>query len=317
MSRPVPDGVPAADWPVDARLARRLLREQFPELAGLPLRRIGSGWDTVVYRLGPDLSVRIPRRALGSQLVLTEQRWLPGLAPLLPLPVPVPVRCGQPGPTFGHPWSICRYVPGRPVVADGLAAGRPHTHSDRTPVAPPEQLATFLRALHRPAPSDAPVNPARSVSLEQRDVSVRDALTRVPAGPRPALTRLWQECLTGDTTYAGPRPWIHGDLHGLNILRSRGRISAIVDFGDLCAGDPATDLAAAWLVLDRAGRRRFRRAYAAPDEAAPDEAAPDEMWRRGRGWATLLAIMFLAHSEGDSHNAAIGHRALAQLSTPD
>jgi len=142
MSMPVPP----AEIRVDARLVRRLLRAQHPDLADLPLRRIGTGWDTVVHRLGAELTVRLPRRELGGRLVANELRWLPRLAAVvLPMPVPEPVRAGVPSPEVPWPWSVCRYVPGRPVGSRGLAGERPA-----------RQLAGFLRALHIPAPDEAP-----------------------------------------------------------------------------------------------------------------------------------------------------------------
>ncbi len=170
----MPMPVPAAEIRVDARLVRRLLRAQHPDLADLPLRRIGTGWDTVVHRLGPELTVRLPRRELGGRLVANELRWLPRLAALvLPMPVPEPVRAGEPDSDFPWPWSVCRYVPGRPVGGRGLAGATPG-----------RQLAGFLRALHVPAPDDAPRNPWRGVPLAQRAGSVRDALQAVPQPER-------------------------------------------------------------------------------------------------------------------------------------
>src|SRR5436305_1793386 len=129
-------------------LVRALLREQHPDLAGLALRDVDGGWDNQLWRLGLDFAVRLPRTARAPALLRTEQRWLPGLAARLPLPTPVPVRIGAPSRLFAHPWTIARWVDGAPA--------------DRAPitrVAAAETLAAFLRALHQPAPADAPANP--------------------------------------------------------------------------------------------------------------------------------------------------------------
>jgi aminoglycoside phosphotransferase (APT) family kinase protein len=97
--------------------------------------------------------------------------------------------------------------------------------------------------------------------------------------------------------------WLHGDLHGLNVLAVRGRLSGVLDFGDLCAGDPATDLACGWLLLDRPGRERMREVL----------AVGDATWARGRGWALFFGLMFLAHSVDSPVNGAIGRRTLSQV----
>lgn len=290
----MPSSIPAAEVSVDARLVRRLVREQHPDLAGLPLRPLGNGWDTVVYRLGRDLTVRMPRRELGARAVAGELRWLPHLAAALPLPVSEPVRAGQPSRGFPWQWSICRYVPGRPVAGRGCdgAAGRVAA----------VRLAGFLRALHTPAPPGAPTSGWRGVPLAVRDATVRTALAGLDPADARLLLRRWQDgCSAPD--HPGPAQWLHGDLHGLNVLAVRGRISGVVDFGDLCAGDPATDLAVAWAVLDGPARHQLR-------EACPLDPAA---WARGSGWAAFFATMFLAHSLQAPQNHAIGRRILEQL----
>lgn len=290
----MPAPIPAADVLVRPGLVRRLLRAQHPDLADLPLRRLGSGWDTVVLRLGGALTVRLPRRELGARLVATEQRWLRVLAPRLPLPTPEPVRLGAPTSEYPYPWSVCRYVPGRPAGADALTgpAGLPAA----------EVLADLMRSLHVRAPGDAPRNPYRGVPLAERTERLDAALPDLPASLRDPVHRAWQRAL-GAAAFEGPPRWLHGDLHGLNVLVSRRRIRGVIDFGDLCAGDPATDLASAWLLLDRPARQRLR------DLLGTDEA----QWERGRGWALYLSVMFLAHSGQSEVNGAIGMRGLAEL----
>lgn len=261
---------PAADVDVDGALARALLRAQHPDLADRPLRVAASGWDNVVCRLGDDLAVRLPRRAAAAQLIEHEVRWLPGLAERLPVPVAAPVRAGTPcdDPPYPFPWSVCRWIDG--VTA--LDAGPP----------PADDLVPFLAALHRPAPPDAPINPVRGIPLAERHDRVLAHLDAVgDAVDRVALRRLWDE-LRELPPWPGPPCWLHGDLHlGNLVVDGRGRLAGVIDFGDLCAGDPATDLAVAWMLADPAGPSR------SPLRADHDDAT----WGRARGWALTLAAV--------------------------
>lgn len=286
--------IPAAEVDVDAHLVRRLLRDQHPDLADRRLRRIGTGFDNVVYRLGSDLTVRVPRRELGARLLGTELRWVPELAAGLPLPVPTPVRAGDPTEFYPWPWAVCVHVPGRPPGATAFTG----VAGIRAALA----LAAFLGAMHVPAPSDAPRSPFRGVPLALRNDSVARALASAPVAQRSRIERGWEEALRVPL-HEGPDLWLHGDLHGLNVLAVRGRISGILDFGDLCAGDPATDLACGWLLLDQQGRQRMREVLAVGDAA----------WARARGWALFFGLMFLAHSADSRLNAAIGRRTLSQV----
>lgn len=285
---------PPAEVVVDARLVRRLLRAQHPDLADLPLRRLGSGWDTEVFRLGRELVVRVPRRELGARLLAAELLWLPALAPGLPLPVPEPVREGRPGPDLRWPWSVCAYVPGRPVGAAPLSGGHGQVAA--------AQLAGFLGALHRPAPADAPRSTYRGVPLQHRTDAAVEAMAVLDAATRARAEASWGRACQRPA-HAGPDLWLHGDLHGLNVLARRGRITGIIDFGDLCAGDPATDLACAWLLLDAPARHAMREAL----------RVDEDRWERGRGWALYLGLMFLRHSEGSPVSAAIGERAVREV----
>lgn len=286
--------IPPAEVAVDAHLVRRLLRSQHPDLSDLPVRRLGTGWDNAVFRLGRDLTVRVPRREMGARLIGAELQWLPALAEVLPLAVPAPVRVGRPSDDHPWPWAVCRYVPGHAPGAAGFAG--------RSGLAAAGDLARFLRALHVPAPADAPRSTLRGVPLAERSVTVASAVPSAPAAQRPRIQRAWDAALA-IPAHGGPDLWVHGDLHGLNILASRGRITGIIDFGDLCAGDRATDLAVGWLVLDRPGRDRFRSLLGVGEAA----------WARGRGWALFFGLMFLAHSAEDLVNGAIGRRVLAEV----
>lgn len=284
---------PPAEVEVDAALVRRLLEEQHPDLAHLPLALVAEGWDNVVLRLGDALAVRVPRREAGARLVAKEQRWLPELAPRLPLAVPSPLRVGRPSPSFPWAWSVVPWFPGR----DALGHPRP---SDL--VVP---LAAFLAALHAPAPPDAPRNPVRGVPLVERDEAVRARLERLRAAPQ--VHTIWQDALSAGT-WAGPPTWFHGDLHPGNlVLDERGRLRAVVDFGDLGAGDPAVDLAVAWLLGDPEVPLLLREALAG---VHPE---PEATWRRARGWALVVASALLCFS--DDAYRSLGEGALRALVT--
>ncbi|MDT0268505.1 aminoglycoside phosphotransferase family protein [Streptomyces sp. DSM 44915] len=283
--------VPAAEVSVSPRLVRELLTDQHPDLAGLDIVVLANGWDNVVCRLGRDHLVRLPRRAASAVLVVNEQRWLPELAAHLPLPVPAPVRVGRPGRGYPWSWSVVPFLPGE------IAA--------RTPPADPgaaaRALGEFLAELHRPAPSDAPGHPARGIPLAGRTARLMAQLpTLADPVERAAALRLW-EYATAAPAWAGPPGWLHGDLHPANLLVDQGRLSAVLDFGDLTAGDPATDLAVAWMLLPAPYRAEFRDAYGRADDAT---------WVRARGWALALALVFLAHSADSPLMARIGRRTM-------
>jgi aminoglycoside phosphotransferase (APT) family kinase protein len=149
--------MPPAEVEVSADLVRRLLADQHPDLARLPVEFLANGWDNELYRVGDGLVARLPRRALGAQIISNEQRWLPGLAPRLPLPIPSPERTGVPGCGYPYSWSVVPYLPGVPAAQA----------SSFDPEAAAVAVGGFLGALHVPAPADAPANPFRGVPLSR------------------------------------------------------------------------------------------------------------------------------------------------------
>ncbi|MFJ3763378.1 aminoglycoside phosphotransferase family protein [Streptomyces sp. NPDC090082] len=259
----------------DEGFVRTLLQEQHPDLAELPLRPVPGGWDNQLFRLGDALAVRMPRTERAPGLLRKELRWLPHLAPLLPLPVPVPVRAGEPSARFPGTWTVARWVPGEPADAVPVARGG---HAAGT-------LADFLRALHREAPGDAPANPDRGVPLAGFAAGFEEGLELLAAHADPgAVRRVWEDALAAPGPQ-GPPVWLHGDLHPANVVVADGTLAGVLDFGELCAGDPATDLSAAWLLLPRGAADPFLTAYGRADGAAV---------RRARGWALLRAAGLIA-----------------------
>ncbi|MFI7591398.1 aminoglycoside phosphotransferase family protein [Micromonospora sp. NPDC049359] len=281
--------MPAAEIPVSVELVRGLLDQQHPDLADLPIEILANGWDNLVCRLGAELLVRLPRRAVAAELIAHEQRWLPELAGRLPLPVPAPVRVGQPTTRYPWSWSVVPFFPGRIVALS--APGDPGAAA--------ATLGAFLDALHMPAPPEAPVNPMRGIPLLGRAPGVLNGLAHVDPADRAAALRVWEVAVAAPA-WGGPPRWLHGDLHPANILVDRGRISAVIDFGDITSGDPATDLSVAWMLFPVEPRAALRRAYGRADDAT---------WERARGWALALSLVFLTHSQDNPLMRGIGERA--------
>ncbi|MFN8017513.1 MAG: aminoglycoside phosphotransferase family protein [Acidimicrobiales bacterium] len=284
MSGPIDK--PAAEVDLTVSLVRALLEEQHPDLAHLPIEPIGSGWDNALFRLGADLLARLPRRELSVPLVAHEVRWLPELAPHLPLPVPVPVRLGEPGCGYPWPWTIVPHLPGASALAT----------PPRDLGAAAEALAGFVVAMHRPAPPDAPENPYRGVPLSDRTERtegwIEQLASMIDAG---AARAAWREAVALPG-WDGPPLWLHGDLHPNNVVVHEGRVGGIIDFGDLTSGDPATDLAIAWMLLDVDARAAFRRRV----------GVDGTTWARGRGWALTLGLAYLAHARDDEAFGRVG-----------
>ncbi len=289
---PVPQRVP-----VDAQLVATLVARQFPQWRDLPVQPVADdGWDNHTFRLGDALSVRTPSAAAYALAVEKEHRWLPRLAPQLPLPVPVPVAGGRPDTGYPFPWSVYRWLAGEPLAT--------------APVADPgrlaEDFAEFLLALRAVDPEGGP-GPGlhdwfRGGPLRTFDGLATEALHALRGRVDLDLDlarAVWTDAL--ETPWDGVRTWFHGDLAPGNLLVRDGRLGAVIDFGTCGVGDPACDVAAAWTLLDPAGRQVFR------DRLQLD----DDTWTRGRGWALWKTLTTVASSTGRTDGTAA--RSLAVL----
>lgn len=291
---------PPADIPTDPALVARLIAEQHPDLLA-PLTLVSDGWDNQIYRLGERLAVRVPRREVAAHLIEHEQRVLPDIARRVAVPVPVPVRIGVPSATFPWPWSIVPWLEG----VDGASV----PGEARAGLAAP--LAAFVAAVQTPAPADAPSNPVRGVPLASRDAAVRPRFAQLAARLDVApLVETWEDALAAPP-WTGPPLWLHGDLHPGNLLLATDGdgLAAVLDFGDVTAGDPATDLATAWLTFEPEARAAFRRELAAAGAPALDDAT----WRRARGWAVLMGTALATGSDDNPRMAGLARHALEQL----
>jgi aminoglycoside phosphotransferase (APT) family kinase protein len=267
----------AGELDTDVSLVRRLLRRQFPHWAELPVRPVASsGTDNALYRLGDDLVVRLPRIEWATGQAEKESRWLPRLAPHLPLAVPVPLALGEPGEGYPWRWSICRWLEGEAATADRVANLR-RAATD---------LAEFIAALQRIDPAGGPES-RRGRPLATQDAATREAIAALEGKlDTDALTEAWDAALRAPA-WDGPPVWTHGDLYDGNLLAHDGRLSGVIDWGVLGVGDPACELIVAWSLFSGESREAFREALAV------DEAT----WARGRGWALSVALVALPYYE--------------------
>ena len=278
---------------VTAPQVRRLIEEQFPQWAGLPVQPVASGgWDNWTFHLGAGMLVRLPSAAEYALAVDKEHRWLPALAPRLPLPVPVPLGKGEPGAGYPYSWSVYPWLDGEPASADRIA----------DPVRFAVDLAGFLTALRSTDPADGPRpgkhNWFRGGTLRTYDGAAQRALTALDGHIDAGLARrIWQTAL--DARWDGVESWFHGDVAAGNLLLSDGQLAAVIDFGTSGVGDPACDLAIAWTLLTAEGRQAFQ------ERLSVGQAE----WSRGRGWALWKTLVTCARTlDGDDEEEAAGAR---------
>lgn len=283
--------------PVDESLVRRLIAAQLPQWSDLPIRRVADeGWDNRTFHLGAELMVRVPSAQEYALAVEKEQRWLPVLAPQLPLPIPEPVAQGVPGEDYPFHWSVYRWLPGDPVSHESIA--------DLTDFA--TTLADFLNALRAVDATDAPGpglhNWFRGGTLLTYAAQLDgDLETLTDLVPTDVVAEIWRSALAA--TWDGEPVWFHGDVATGNLLQRDGSLAAVIDFGTCGAGDPACDLAIAWTLLTGESRAVFR------DRLDVDPAE----WERGRGWALWKALAVNASYVRDGESDPISRRVLDEL----
>ncbi len=265
-------------------LVARLVGSQFPRWAHLPVRPVDvDGWDNATFRLGAELSVRLPSADEYVDAVEKEHRWLPVLARQLPLPIPEPLALGEPGCGFPRPWSVYRWIDGTPADAAPIA-DLPQFAAD---------LADFLAALYRieaaSGPLPGPHNFFRGGPLDVYDDETRYQLKALSGHIDTGLAlEVWQVAL--EATWDGDPVWFHGDAQPGNLLLKGERLSAVIDFGTSGIGDPACDTTIAWTFLSGDSSRVFA-------ERLPVD---DATWVRGRGWAIWKAMKTLSGALRDN-----------------
>lgn len=280
---------------INVALVERLIVAQFPQWATLPITpAVPQGWDNRTFRLGADMSVRLPSAEGYTPQVEKEHHWLPKLAPLLPLPIPVPLGTGAPGEGYPFPWSIYRWIPG-----DTASRERIRNLNEFATA-----LAHFLAALQRIDPTGGPPpgphSAYRGAPLTVYDGEARQALAVLDGivDTGAALT-VWEAALAA--TWHGQPVWFHGDVAVGNLLVKQGRLSAVIDWGCAGVGDPACDMVIAWTFFEGPSQAAFR-------AALPLDNAT---WARGRGWALWKALITVAGSiETDPTKAAEARRVI-------
>ncbi|MGW6128624.1 aminoglycoside phosphotransferase family protein [Cellulomonas sp. NPDC055163] len=285
---------------VDVDVVRRLVARQLPQWAGMPVRPVEvGGWDNQTFRLGDSMTVRLPTAAEYARAVEKEHRWLPVLAPQLPVEIPVPLALGEPGEGFRFPWSVYGWIEGERAGRDSVG--------DLTGFA--EDLAGFLVALREVDAADGPGpglhNWFRGGPLLTYDEQTRRALGALgDLVPVDLATQVWEAGL--DATWDGPPVWFHGDVAVGNLLVRDGVLSAVLDFGTSGVGDPACDLAIAWTLFAGESREAYR-ARLGVDRGT---------WARGRGWALWKALIVYVDELGtDAAAAAVTRAVIDQILT--
>ncbi|TYP73368.1 aminoglycoside phosphotransferase family protein [Paenibacillus methanolicus] len=279
---------------ITGELVRRLIDSQHPQWRELPLKPVDrSGHDNRTYRLGSDMTVRLPSHERYASAVEKELTWLPVFKPLLSLPIPEPVAKGEPTDEYPLPWSVNRWIEGETVTHANV--GVPNQFA--------EDLAGFLQELQAiDATGGVPAgiqNFHRGGNLAVYDEDTRKIIDAL-AGEYDArlLTEIWERALA--TTYQAAPLWLHGDVAVGNLLVRSGRLSGVIDFGTMGVGDPSSDLVMAWNFFDVDSRRIFL------DRMNVDEATVD----RARGWALWKALITYAWNERRSELANWGKRVI-------
>ena len=288
-------GTPESEIEIDTTLVYNLLAEQHPDLTYLPIHFVEAGWDNAMFRLGDQLSVRLPRRKAAATLIENEQTWLPTLSYQLTIPVPTPYRIGKPTRSYPWRWSVLPWLSGRSADLE-----EPQTNQVKL-------FASFLRSLHMPAPRNAPRNPVRGLPLIHRAASVEERMQRLETKTNLITQKLrntWNMAL--NTPIDVEAKWLHGDLHPRNILVDNGKITGIIDWGDMTSGDIATDLASIWMLFsDQNARQQAIASYTNISEAT---------LQRALGWAILFGVILLDTGLVDHpRHAVMGERILRRV----
>lgn len=264
---------------IDVTLVRRLLAAQFPQWAGLPIEPVPSaGTDNSLFRLGKDMAVRLPRIQWAVKDVEKNHRWLPRIAPFLPLTIPVPLAKGKPGEGYPWQWSVFRWLEGESATTENII----------DPCQAAADLAQFITALQQidttGGPTAAEAN-VRGMPLGKRDTDTRNAIAALSGMiDTDVAIKLWDDALQVPGWERQP-VWFHGDMLPGNLLVEHGRVSAVIDFGGLAVGDPSCDLMIAWGLFSGESREVFRTAL----------QVEEATWLRGRAHALSQAVIFIPY----------------------
>lgn len=253
---------------INEGLVKRLIIQQFPEWQNLPIRAVAeSGWDNRTFHLGDEMLVRLPKDAEHAPPILKEYKWLTILAKKISIPITIPVALGHPSEIYPWHW----------VVNSWLAGSVASHKSIKNLNAFAKSLGEFLREFQSIDTTDGPKagthNFFRGGLLNVYDSEVRDAISKIINPQQKVLaTRLWEHAIS--TEWQGLPVWVHGDLAVGNILVNDGKLSGIIDFGQLAVGEPACDLVIAWNFLSGESRDTFKNTV----------GLDKDTWIRAMGW---------------------------------
>lgn len=242
---------------VDEVLARRLICEQFPHVEQRAVRLLGEGWDNTVWLVDDGWVFRFPRRTMVLSGLENEIAFLPRLAPMLPIPVPVPTLVGRPTDAFGWPFYGAPFLPGRELADTPL--------DDEARIRISRPLGEFLRILHSlDLDGDLPVDPVRRADMSFRVPKTRERfaqLERLGIWTAPPEARATVEAAAA-LPPAEATAVVHGDLHLRHLLvDAEGTPTGVIDWIDLSRNEPGVDLVLYWATLPPEGRTEFLSAY--------------------------------------------------------
>jgi aminoglycoside phosphotransferase (APT) family kinase protein len=267
---------------IDSTLVHKLIDSQFPQWSNLPVRPVEfSGWDNRTFHLGSDMMVRLPSDTFYALQVEKEQYWLPRLSPHLSLTIPTPLAMGIPSEDYPWHWSIYQWIEGQTASIDRIENMRQFA----------EDLAKFLVEFQHIDARGGPVAGEHSFyrggSLATYDSETQWAMKQLGnQADTLILSSIWSEAL--QTVWQNAPVWVHGDVAVGNLLVNKGRLCAVIDFGQLAIGDPACDLVIAWTFFKNDSREVFQRILNL------DKAT----WARARGWALWKALIVCAKLPG-------------------
>lgn len=279
---------------ITTELVRQLIQSQFPEWKHLTIAPVDkSGHDNRTYRLGNEMTVRLPSHERYASAVQKELTWLPIFKPYLSLPVPAPIAKGEPTAAYPLPWSVNQWIEGSTVTAENI--------TDLNTFA--EDLAGFLIELEAiDASQGIPAgiqNFHRGGNLAVYDQDTRSVIDVLPSPYDPKLfLEIWELALA--TKYEATPLWLHGDVAVGNLLVQDGRLCGVIDFGTMGVGDPSSDLVMAWNFFDDRSRDIFLRRM----------NADQDMINRARGWALWKALITYAWNEPGSESSNWGKRVI-------
>ena len=276
---------PKAQIDIHEGLVRELVDSQFPEFSDYSIRFLSEGYDNSNYKLGNSYLIRLPRRKLGAELIKHEIEWLPKLGYKLPIQIPSPKKVGAPTNAYPWSWTIVPFFDGHSALEKSL---------DEPEI---KRFVQFLKKLHHINPEGVPENPYRNVPLSEKSKSVARKNEHLESGSME-IKNLWEQTIL-EPIDCKPS-LIHGDLHPDNIIINNGKIEAVIDWGDITKGDPATDLASLWMLIEDPGIR---------DIAFEKYGASDSTILRSKGWAIFYGINFLTIPK----YKALGNRILTTL----